>query len=77
MRLQVLFRQGTRVSHALERGRHDARRKRVAPDSNPLNPILTAQSFFLNFWTETHTAFSRSDALPLEFCHSLLTETQL
>ena len=74
MRFQVLFRQGTRVPHALERGRHDARRKRIAPDSNP---VLTAQSFFLNFWTETHTAFSRSDVLALEFCHSLLTETQL
>ena len=74
MRFQVLFRQGTRVPHALERGRHDARRKGVAPDPNP---VLTAQSFFLNFWTETHTAFSRSDALPLEFCHSLLKETQL
>ena len=34
MRFQVLFRQRTRVRHALKGGRHDARGKRVAPDLN-------------------------------------------
>ena len=44
MRFQVLFRQRTRVRHALKGGRHDARGKRVAPDLNHLQYLLAKYS---------------------------------
>ena len=49
MRFQVLFRQWTRVRHALKGGRHDARGKRVAPDLNLLyltKYLCTAFQFY-------------------------------
>ena len=61
MRFQVLFRQWTRVRHALKGGRHDARGKRVAPDLNLSylpNTAANKQIYpLMTFLTHTHTAF--------------------
>ena len=70
MRFQVLFRQGTRVGHALERGRHDARRKGVAPDLNPLNYFAQLQPFSF----QGHSLLSVAKGA---LYHLLLTEIQL